>query len=248
MRRTTEDRLEEAIVLCGGLATRLRGVVDDRPKALVPILGRPFLEWLILALARRHDIRRVVLATGYLGSQIETHFGSSTWCGVAVTYSREEAPLGTGGALRRAASVVASQTLLALNGDTYCQFDSNRLLNAHTRSRARATLWLAPAEEPGKYGRVIVDDAGKVLRFDEKPDLTGRHLASAGVYLIEREVAAMISPEGQTSLEREVFPSLVGNGLYAVAGNDPFFDIGTPESLKTSDKSLAAELSGLDCE
>lgn len=248
MRWTTEAQLKEAIVLCGGLATRLRGVVDDRPKALVPVMGKPFLEWLILALAKRHGIHRVILATGYMGGQIEAHFGSSSWCGVALTFSREVTQLGTGGAWRLAATIAESQTLLTLNGDTYCRFDAGRLLKTHVDGRAKATLWLGPADEPRKYGRVVVDDLGEVKAFDEKPELVGRYLASAGTYLIERDVTALIPSGHQMSLEREVFPSLVGDGLYAVAGEDSFFDIGTPESVSTADDSLATELSGLDCE
>ena len=93
--------ITEAVVLCGGFGSRLRTAVSDRPKALVDVGGRPLIEWILLALARR-NIRQVILATGHMGDQLEDHFGTALWCGIAIRFSRENQPLGTAGALRTA--------------------------------------------------------------------------------------------------------------------------------------------------
>src|SRR5438094_6234838 len=106
--------LREAVILCGGLGTRLRDAVGDLPKSLADVRGRPFLEWLLLGLGQRDRIHHVILATGYRADMIERHFGHEPWCGISLTYSRESAPLGTGGALRLAASLSQSPHLLVL--------------------------------------------------------------------------------------------------------------------------------------
>jgi NDP-sugar pyrophosphorylase family protein len=239
--------LEEAIILCGGFGTRLRAVVADRPKALVTVAGRPFLEWLILSLRQRHGIQRVILATGHLGAQIEAHFGPAGWCGVAIEYSRDDKPLGTGGAFRMAVGRIESPRVLVLNGDTYCRYNTSRMMEVHLRHGAVATLWLERAGDGGTYDKVSVDETGRVRSFDRESS-AGRYLASAGVYLIERRLVATVPANLPVSLEREVFPSLVGNGLYAVAGGGTFIDLGTPESLRMASEMLGAELSDLACE
>lgn len=239
--------VSEAVILCGGLGSRLRSVVTDRPKALANVLGRPFLEWLILMLSQRHGIRRVILATGYLGSQIQSHFGSDRWCGVALGYSHEETPLGTGGALRLAAELATTSPMLVLNGDSYCRFDLSQLLEVHFDNRAVVTLWLGPSRGLTKNSYVPIDASGMVLDFDDEAR-AGSTLASAGVYLVERVATEAIPPQEASSLERDVFPSLVGKGLYAVAGDESFLDIGTPASLAAAEDVLAAELSGLACD
>jgi NDP-sugar pyrophosphorylase family protein len=243
-----ELRLEEAVILCGGLGTRLHRVVADRPKALVEVRGRPFVEWLLLGLARNDGIRHVILATGHLGAMIEHHFGDQLWCGIRLSYSHETQPLGTAGALRLAASQAASQHLLVLNGDTYCPHDSRRLLDVHLQNSAAATLWLSRVQDPSGFGSVALDAKGRILGFHEKAAADGRQLASAGIYLIKRDVIATIQPDRAVSLEREVFPSLVGHGLFGVVGAGAFVDIGTPESLKSADVALAGELDKLDCD
>jgi NDP-sugar pyrophosphorylase family protein len=241
-------RLGEAVILCGGLGTRIRGVVADRPKALITVRGRPFLEWLLLRLARRDNVGHVVLATGHLGEMIEEHFGTQPWCGLKLSYSREREPLGTGGALRLAAPLTRSRELLVLNGDTYSDYDVDRLLEVHVHTAAAATLWLSRSDKPGRFGGVTLDTKGRVASFTEKTKANSPRLVNAGVYVIEQDVIAEFKPAGPLSLERDVFPSLVGRGLTGVEGPGEFVDIGTPESLAAADSNLARALDGLDCE
>ena len=239
--------IDEAVILCGGQGTRLLQIVADRPKALIEVRGRPFLEWLLLGLRRHQGIRRAILATGHLGEMIERHFGEE-FCGVKLMFSREAEPLGTGGALRLAATVVNSQQLLVLNGDTYCRFDSQQLLDVQTRNAAAATLWLSSVPDAHRFGSVWIDTGGRIVGFEEKAVRHGRRVASAGVYLIDHQVVDGIQTGYRGSLEHDLFPSLVGQGLYGVEGPGEFVDIGTPESLATSRDTLANEFEQLECE
>ena len=234
--------------MCGGLGTRLGEMTVDRPKALLEIRGRPFLEWLILSLARRNGVGHAILATGYLGEMIEHRFGNGSWCGVRISYSHEAQQLGTGGALRNAAPFVSSQHVFVLNGDTYCRYDSRRLLDIHLRNRASATLWLTRVRDTTRFGTVALDDDGRVREFREKAGAPRRQLVSAGVYLMQREVILQIEPGRAVSLEREVLPALVGRGLFGVVGETDFVDIGTTESMMRADLELAGELDQLGCD
>lgn len=236
-----ERAVEDAVILCGGLGTRLRAVLEGRPKSLAPVRGRPFLEWLVLALARQ-GVRRVVLASGYLDEQLRQHFGRERF-GVEILHSTESEPLGTGGALQLAASLVRPPTLAVLNGDTFCRFDLARMANFHQAHDAAATIWLAPAEDRERFGSVEVDAEGRVVAFHEKAE-RGEGCVNAGIYLIERDVVRGI--RGRSSLERDVFPGLVGKGLYAITGSSGLVDIGTPDALAQAEYALVEEFDELE--
>jgi NDP-sugar pyrophosphorylase family protein len=226
----------DAVVLCGGRGTRLQSVLDDRPKPMAPVHDRPFLEWLLLHLAGE-GVRRVILAIGHRGEQIREHFGAGRF-GLEVICSAEEQPLGTGGALHRAAAFSSSSPLLALNGDSYCRFDLAQMMKLHTVRAAEATIWLAPVAARDRFGSVEVDEEGRVTAFGEKLH-GGRGMANAGVYLLRPGVVAAIAEP--SSLERDLLPGLVGHGLWAIPGTSPLVDIGTPESLLEAEGALARE-------
>lgn len=205
------------------------------------IRGRPFLEWLLLELAEQ-GIRRAILAAGHLGAQIGEHFPDG-FAGIEIQHSVEERPLGTGGALRQAAGLTGGGRLLVLNGDSYCRFDLGRLALLHRRRRAAVTLWLAPVPSRDRFGSVAVDRDGRVTAFGEKLE-RGAGLVSAGIYLLEPGTVAAIAVP--SSLELDTLPKLVGRGLWAVAGDSPLVDIGTPESLASAESMLGAELDRLE--
>lgn len=216
-----------AAILAGGLGTRLRGVVADRPKVLAEIHGRPFLTYLLdqLALA---GIDNVVLCTGYQANLVERVIGKQ-YKNLHVSYSEEKEPLGTGGALRLAAANLSSDPVLVMNGDSYCVADFGAFTRFHRDRQARATLLLTEVADVGRFGVVRTDDVGRVLGFDEKGG-TGPGWINAGVYLLSRAVLQEI-PEGRpVSLEREMFPGWIGQGMYACRLGGRFIDIGTPES------------------
>lgn len=223
----------EAVLLVGGQGVRLRSVVSDRPKPMAEVAGRPFVEWLILAL-RAQGVKRVVLCTGYQADQLEAHFGDGSAWNMELEFSRESEPLGTGGAVRYALPHVRSTPFLILNGDSYCSLDLAKLQEEHAASRAQVTLWLVWVEDCRRYGMVEMDSAGAVQAFREKSPESQGGWINAGVYLFDRKVAEQIPIGQKVSLETEVFPALIGKGLCAVRGEGPFVDIGLPEALRAA--------------
>ena len=230
----------DVVVLCGGRGTRLRGVTGGRQKTLAEVAGRPFLEWLLLAL-RRQGVGSVLLATGHEAGEVESRLGDGRRLGVEVRYSREPAPLGTGGALRLALQATSAARLLVLNGDSYCRMDLRALAGLHAGRGARASLVLANVPDRRRYGAVDCAPDGAVTAYLEKL-AAGPGAVNAGVGLYEREVLAAI-PEGiPVSLERAVLPALVGRGLYGLLAGGPLVDIGTPEDYQAAGALLAGDL------
>lgn len=218
------------VILCGGLGTRLRPAVSDRPKVLAPVAGEPFLGHL-LAHLERQGVQEVVLSTGYLGEQIAEYAGNGAHWDLRIRYAEEPEPLGTGGALRFAAKTARlDEAFIAMNGDTFFSGNLKWLIEAHETREAVATLALVEVEEDTRYGTVETDETGAVTAFWEKEAArTAPAWINAGVYVLGPALIAMI-PEGKVSLERDVFPRFVGRGLYGSAFPDAdFLDIGTPE-------------------
>lgn len=231
------------VVLCGGLGTRLRGVVDDRPKALAPVGGKPFLGHLLDHL-RQQGITDVVLSTGYLGDMVAAYAGDGSRWDLHVQCIREPEPLGTGGALRLVVAEVAlREPFLALNGDTFFSGSLPHLVAFHhERPGARATLALVQVERGNRYGTVQADPGtGVVEAFLEKQAVAaGPAWINAGAYVLDPVLLTLIPPGRNVSLERDVFPRWIGRGLYACRFPEAtFLDIGTPE-----DYARAADVLG----
>jgi NDP-sugar pyrophosphorylase family protein len=177
-----------------------------------------------------------------MAEAIETHFGDGRQWNMEFVYSRDPVLLGTAGALRQALPQLRSDRFFALNGDSYCPADTKRLEAAHLARGARATLWCVRVDECSRYGSVEIGLDGAVRAFCEKMPQKRAGTVSAGVYMLEREVVRTI-PEGCTfSLETDFFPALIGHGLYAVVGDNPLFDVGTPEAYATADNFFAADI------
>ena len=224
------------IVLCGGLGTRLRSAVADRPKALAPVGGgQPFLE-VQLELLRARGARRFVLCVGHMADQIEAALGDGGALGVRIAYVRDgEKLLGTGGALKRAEPHFTPAAIVT-NGDTYIDVDLAQLVGAHAEARARgaaATVTLARVPDAGRFGSVEFAD-GRITRFREKEPDAGGGWVNAGVYVVERELLARVPAGEVVSLERDVFPSALraGTSLAAFPQEAAFHDIGTPDALR----------------
>jgi len=222
-----------AAVLAGGLGTRLRPIVGDRPKALAQVGGRPFLAYILDQLATA-GLKDVVVCTGWLGERVEEAFGGR-WGSLYLTYSREPFPMGTAGALRLALPLLKSDWILVMNGDSFCQADFEDFWQFHRRQKAEATLLLTEVGDTERYGRVWVDNEGVVVSFEEKGKQKGGGLINAGVYLLNREMLLTPTAQRAGSLEREVFPSWIGQGLYGYRSHASFLDIGTPEAYAKAD-------------
>ena len=218
-----------AVILAGGLGTRLRSVVADRPKVLAEVDGVPFVFHLLAQLAAA-GVKHVVLSTGYLGEQVRDTVGSS-WGSLEVEYAQEPSPLGTGGAIRRTLPLVRSQALFVLNGDSYCDVDLASLWLWHHQRAAHGTLTLSRVDDARRYGTVETDAWGRVTRFAEKSPRRRAGTVNAGLYLLRRSLVASIPAGTACSLERDLLPGWLELGIYGFARSERFIDIGTPESL-----------------
>ena len=223
-------------LLAGGLGTRLRPVVSDRPKVLAPIGTRPFLAYLLDQIAAA-GCRSVVLCTGYLGEQIASAFGQN-YGSLRIHYSQEQEPLGTGGALRLAMPRFESESVLVMNGDSYCGIDLSDYWDWHNRRQAATSMALARVMHSERYGSVRFDDASQIIEFSEKRN-SGIAWINAGIYFLGQEFLASIPQDGSVSLERDVFPRWVGRGLYGYRAPGPFLDIGTPEDFGAAEDFFA---------
>jgi mannose-1-phosphate guanylyltransferase len=217
-------------VLAGGEGTRLRPLTYTTPKPVMPLAGRPFLTFM-LDWAHAHGVDEVILSCGFLSDDVKQVLGD-IYDGMRLRYVIEEEPLGTAGPVRLALDEgVLEERLFVLNGDVLTDIDLTAELREHERRGARATLALYPVEDTSSYGVVPTDDDGAVEEFIEKgggDPPTNR--INAGAYVIEREVVETAIPAGRAvSFEREVFPALVGRGLYGYEAAGYWIDIGTPE-------------------
>ncbi|MGZ3420129.1 MAG: nucleotidyltransferase family protein [Polyangiales bacterium] len=217
-----------ALVLCGGLGTRLRSVLADRPKILAPIAGKPFAHYL-LGYLRGQGVERIVLCTGHGADQVEAYCGDGSAWGVRLAYSREQSPLGTGGAVKLAEPHIESDPFIVINGDSFLKLDVRRMLELHRLRSARISMALVNVPDRARFGAVELDGSGAISAFGEKGH-AGPGPINAGVYVIDRSVLASIASGVSVSIEREVFPQFAGAGLYGVEVPGNFVDIGTPES------------------
>jgi mannose-1-phosphate guanylyltransferase len=216
------------VILVGGQGTRLRPLTSTVPKPVVQLVDRPFiafmLEWL-----KTHGIDDVIMSCGFLADGMRSVLGDGSQLGIRLRFVEEPEPRGTAGALKLAEPML-DQSFLMLNGDVLTDIDLTAQIAQHRATGARATLALVPVPDPSAYGLVILAPDRSVEDFIEKPsaDITGEKLISAGAYVLEREILELVPPDRNVSIEREVWPALVGNGLYGFASEGYWLDIGTP--------------------
>ncbi len=220
----------QAIVLVGGEGTRLRPLTLTVPKPALTLVDRPFLAYMVEWLAG-HGVTEVVLACGYRPDALrEALAGEEERAGVAIRFVVEPEPRGTAGAFRYAADELGDDLddrFLALNGDVLTDLDLTALLRAHEERSARATLGLYPVEDAAAYGLVETGAGGEVLAFTEKTGKRAPGEINAGMYVLERSVLDLVPPGEEVSIERDVFPRLVGDGLHALRLDGYWMDIGT---------------------
>jgi len=230
----------DAVVLVGGEGTRLRPLTLERPKPVLPLLGRPLLAYVLERLADA-GVTRVIFGCGYLPDAIQGCFGERAY-GVALEYVVEPRPMGTAGGIRHAARGRISETFLALNGDILADAPLAALVSEHRARGAKATISLTPVDDPSRYGLVRTDSGGSVLGFLEKPEPADidTNLINAGAYVLEPGVLELIADGHAVSIERETFPALVGAGLFALSQPGYWSDVGTPASYIAAHHDLLA--------
>ena len=237
----TGQIVDTAIILAGGLGTRLRAAVPDLPKPMAPIAGRPFLEYLLDYWAAQ-GIRRFILSVGYRSGAIRDHFGA-TYHGVSVDYAEETSPLGTGGGLLLAARLLEGRSpVLVLNGDTFFAVDLAQLADFHHHSQSDWTFCTFRTRESGRYLGMDIAPGGRVNAFRNNLG-SGERLVNGGIYLLAPALlaAAGYSPGQALSLEEQLFPTLLAQGcrFYGTEFPGSFIDIGLPEDYARAAAILA---------
>ncbi|WP_372791582.1 sugar phosphate nucleotidyltransferase [Paraconexibacter sp.] len=223
----------QAVILVGGEGTRLRPLTSGIPKPIVTLVDRPFMAYMLQWL-HGHGVDDVIMSCGFLATKVKEVLGDGSDYGISLRFVEEPEPRGTAGALKYAEEFLQDRFLM-LNGDVLTDVDIGAQIAQHERSGATGTLGLVPVEDPSAYGLVLTEPDGEVTGFLEKPgpdqlDGVDDYLISAGIYVLERSVLDLIEPDRKVSIEREVWPELVGDGLYGYADRDAYWlDIGTPQ-------------------
>lgn len=217
------------MILVGGQGTRLRPLTSTVPKPVVQLVDRPFISYTLQWL-KGHGVHDVIVSCGFLADSVRDAIGDGAALGLRVRFVEEPEPRGTAGALKLAEPMLEERFLM-LNGDVLTDIDLGEQIAQHERSGARATLALVPVDDPSAYGVVILGDGNAVRDFVEKPapGEVESNLISAGAYVLEREILELVEPDRNVSIEREVWPRLVGDGLYGCPSQGYWLDIGTPE-------------------
>ncbi len=232
-----------AVILAGGFGTRLRSTIGDRPKPLAMIQGRPFLDILVGDLLRQ-GIRRIVMCVSHQREQIIAHYSARS--DAEILFSEETSPLGTGGAVRHATPLIASDPFLLLNGDSFCRVDLGALLAFHNSRMAQVSMVITAARGRTDGGNIELAADGRICAFREKAGTTGRPaLINAGIYVIPRNLPAAWREPDPLSLEQVVLPQLAAaGGCFGFLVNSEVIDIGTPERYADAQYRLGAATAG----
>ena len=234
-----------AVILAGGLGTRLRRAYAAGPKSMAPVGQRPFLDYLLTWL-QREGVEEVILCVGYKKSHIQRFVGRGSKWGMSVKYSVETKLLGTGGALKKAERLIPGKTVLVVNGDTFVDVSLGDLMKFHRSRRAFATLAAISVADRSRYGSLCLDEKSRITAFLEKSGRYGdvgsekkKRYVNGGVYILDPKVISKIHNRNPVSLEKEVFPLLLAeNSVYGFKSDAYFLDIGVPEDLRRAQREL----------
>ena len=228
--KPTTDTLmtNEAIVLAGGLGTRLRGVIGTYPKCMAEVNGRPFLHY-VLRYLRQQGITRVILSLGFMSEVVTDWLAASPGYGLVVDWVIENEPLGTGGGIRLAMSIVTAPQVFVLNGDTFFDVNLDAMYSDHKSHGAETTVALKEMHDFDRYGCVRTDVAGNVVAFEEKQPMAVGDI-NGGIYLIDSHDFMARSLAMKCSFEKDYLEKSVAEGrFFAYRSGGYFIDIGIPE-------------------
>ncbi len=242
----------KGIIIAGGFGTRLYPLTYSRPKHLLPVANRPFLEYQV-SLLRKAGVDEIVFATNYLADMIENHFGDGSNFGVKMTFALESQPLGTAGAIKNAAALLPDSTVIVLNGDILTDFDINIISSFHVQKKALATIALRPIERPHAFGALKLDENNRVLSWYEPTEAEKKAAAAnpspktgefdfinAGIYILEPDVISNIAENRPVSIEREVYPKLIAetDKVYGFSPDGFWLDIGNPDQYLAANRAV----------
>ena len=229
--------LPDTIILAGGLGTRLRDAVRDIPKSMAPINGKPFLDYQ-LQFIKAAGFKRVIISTGYLGEQIREYFGNS-YRELEIQYSHETEPLGTGGAIKKAFSLVQTPHALVLNGDTMFRIDPDLFFQRHIEKLADVSIALRMVDNASRYGQVKCNSDNQIIAFSEKSAKAEPGIINGGIYLISsRYFRACLLPD-KFSFEKDFLEQQINaSAIYGQVFNDYFLDIGIPEDYQRAQNEI----------
>lgn len=226
----------DVVILCGGFGNRLRGIINNRPKVMAEINGRPFIDILIDYILG-YKFKRFILCVGYMKEFIKEYYEKKNKS-LTVLFSEEKELLGTAGAIKNAEYLIKSNPFLTLNGDSFCNIDLGSFMDFHISKEASASIALVPPEKDADYGVVILDNNQRIVSFNEKTRTDTDSFISAGIYLFNRDILKFIPTNINYSLEYNLFPSIIDKGVYGHVTEGKLIDIGTPERYKMAGKFL----------
>lgn len=223
----------KAVILAGGEGTRLKPLTSRTPKPLIPVAGRPCIDFVIRSLIAS-GFREIVITTAYMSDTLIQSIGDGLDYGASILYSFEGTPAGTAGAVRRVANFIGETFVVAM-GDVVADVDFRALYEFHRERRGVATIALTRVKDPTQYGIAAVDPRGRIVKFREKPrrEEAFSDLANAGIYVLEPEVLELIPPDQKFDFAKDVFPMLLAKGLpvYGKELEGMWMDIGRPRDL-----------------
>ena len=228
--------LIDAVILCGGLGTRLKEITQNVPKPMIDIKGQPFLNIIIKYLAS-FGIRRIILCTGYKSDVIENYYKSNAM-GLEIIFSEEKEPSGTAGAIKNAQKSIKSNNFLALNGDSFCEINLADFFEFHKTKKALISILLTSAQNTDEVGFAHVDNSQRVVNFSEKQQKSSNGYVNAGIYFFDKHIFSYIPDTIPFSLEYDFFPKMMNREIYGYVIGDKFFDIGTPERYKAAKRHI----------
>lgn len=226
----------QALILAGGLGTRLRPLTDKIPKPLLPVNNQPFLFHLVKFL-KNQGIREFILATGYKEEMIENYFGSGKKLGLKIIYSRETTPLDTGGAIKQAEDLIKDKNILILNGDSFFELNINKMLEFHQKINQPITMAVAEIKDPSRSGQIKINSNNIIAEFKEKGQEKEKSYINAGVYIFQKDVLKDFPKSKKISLEKEIFPQFLGK-ISAFKTQGYFIDIGIKQDYEKFNQDI----------
>jgi len=230
----------DVLILCGGAGKRLGKISRNKPKPMMEVGGRPFLDFILDYMAG-FGFRRFILGTGYKADFIKKHYLHNQKPGLNILFSQEKTPLDTGGAVKNAASKINSKYFFVLNGDSFCEFNPLDFVNFHKKKMAIASILLRKVSDGSEYGEIMLDGSSRIKGFNEKSSKAGRCLINAGVYIFDRQIFNLMPRSKKFSLERDFFSTITGGRFFGYSKPGFFIDIGTPARYRKANKYFVKE-------